>query len=99
MRRDINPETTGWATEVLEQERLEAGTWNLSTGGVGLILKSHLDPGMRLVIELYHPRRGEALVAWAEVRHTICCPSFDEMWVTGCSFLDPVEGQKLRPFV
>src|SRR5579872_5298382 len=99
VRHDCIPDTTGWVTDFLEQGREEAGTWNLSTGGAGLVLGSLHTAGVRLVIELHHPECENVLVASAEVAHTICCPSFNEMWLTGCSFLDPVERKEVQPFV
>ena len=97
-RRDCDPGTTGWVTDVLEQQRWEAGAWNLSTGGAGLILGSHLSAGVRVAIELHHPEREYPLFVWAEVKHAICCPSSNEMWLTGCSFLDGIPGEELHPF-
>lgn len=88
VRHPCNPAAVGWVTDVLEQQRQEAGAWNLSDGGACLVLGAHFGVGNRLAMELHQPALPEGLFAWAQVEHTICCPSFNDMWLTGCSFLD-----------
>jgi hypothetical protein len=45
-----------------------------------------------------HPDRPGRLCALAEVKYAICCPSFDERWLTGFEFFEPLEDRELPPY-
>jgi hypothetical protein len=87
-------------TNVLDQSRAEAGTWNLSTGGACIVLESQQAPGARLAVELFATRREGGVLLWLTVVHSdICCPSTLDMWLTGGAFSKEVPETELEPFV
>jgi hypothetical protein len=86
-------------TEVLSQSPAEAGAWNVSSGGVCVLVVPHYTPGTRLSIELWNADEGRGLVAFGEVVYTVEVPSEREMWMIGCAFQgDPLREEELRPF-
>ncbi len=85
-------------TDVLDEVRSVAGPWNLSNGGTALVLDTAFPVGVRVLIELQHPECDAPLVVAGRVEHTLFCPSFKELWLTGCSFINPIDEEELDPF-
>lgn len=63
-----------------------AGLWNMSPGGVCLLVESHFIPRARLAIELEDRSAQSRRYLFAEVRYAILVPSFREIYLTGCAF-------------
>jgi hypothetical protein len=86
-------------TDPLDQFQMPGGMWDVSTGGARVVVEPHYLPGARLAIELRNVGEGTSLLVWAEVKHSLLCPSFREMWLIGCSFVEEVPAKDLQPFV
>jgi hypothetical protein len=86
-------------TDVLDQRTTEAAPWNLSRGGICVLVGPEYDPGTRLAIELRDRGEGGGFVTFGEVVYALLLPSTREMWLTGCSFQgEPVPEEKLSPY-
>jgi hypothetical protein len=88
-------------TDVLDQSRAEAGAWDISAGGIAVILEEHFSPGARLGAELAAGGCERAVPLWLEVEHSdICFPGYlADLHLTGCSFVGDVPAEELRALV
>jgi len=82
----------------LSEKASIAGPWNLSNGGVCVLVGSQYRPGTHLEMEFRGSGRSDSLNVFAEVVHTVQVPSFEEMWLTGCSFLDEPSEERVLNF-
>jgi len=82
--------------DLLSEKTSPAGPWNMSNGGVCVLVASQYRPGTYLEMEFRGAGDGASLNVFAQVVHTVLVPSFHEMWLTGCSFLDEPADEKLR---
>jgi hypothetical protein len=83
-------------TDPRSEDRSEAGLWNVSAGGVCVLLETGYLPGNRLTLEVRTPDDEDGEVKWVAVRYALLCPSYQEMWLTGCAFEEPVAADELR---
>jgi hypothetical protein len=97
-RHDCKPEATCRVTEVLGQKRAEALPWNVSNGGVCVLVAQHYASGTRLEIELRAPDEDRSVVAFGEVIYAFLLPSEREMYLTGCEFQHELRDDDLRPY-
>jgi hypothetical protein len=87
-------------TDLLDLSTPEAYPWDLSGGGICVLLEYRYPPGTRLGVELSDDGHHNELVVWLRVEHSdICCPGPREMWLTGCSFVNEVATEDLRAFL
>jgi hypothetical protein len=86
--------------DLVDESVATSGTWNLSTGGVCVIVEPHYAPGTHVEVAFHAPADGTSVHRFAEVIHSLLVPSLREMWLTGCSFCDgPVSEEELRPYL
>jgi serine/threonine protein kinase len=87
-------------TDVLDESRAEAGAWDISAGGIAVILKEHFSPGARLGVELAAGGCESPVLVWLQVEHSdICFPGYlTDLYLTGCSFVGDVP-EELRALV
>jgi len=97
-RHDCKPEATCRLTEVLDQKREEAEPWNVSRGGVCVVVAPHFASGTRVEIELRAPDQGRSVVTFGQVVYTCLLPSEREMYLAGCEFQDDLREDDLRPY-
>jgi hypothetical protein len=99
-RHPCGPQTTGQGIDSLGERASEAGLWNVSTGGVCVLIEPCYPPGTFVEVELCDRTAGASLHAFAKVVHALLVPSVREMWLTGCSFQsESVTDEQLRPYV
>ncbi len=98
-RYACSSETTCRVINLLDQAEADAGAFNLSTGGTCLVVDAEFALGSRLAVEMRHRGRPGVLLAWAEVRHALACPSFRDLWLTGCCFQVPLPGENVQMYV
>jgi hypothetical protein len=99
-RHPCGPQTTGQVIDPLDERAAAAGPWNVSTGGVCVLIEPHHAPGTFVEVGLCNRAAGASLHAFAEVVQALLVPSVREMWLTGCSFQsESVTDEQLRPYV
>jgi hypothetical protein len=98
-RLPCNPRTACRVTDLLDQVQRPGGMWDISAGGACVVVEPHYLPGARLAIELRNGGEGTGLLVWARVKHSVLCPSFREVWLTGLSFSEELTEGDLGPFV
>src|SRR5437867_12109633 len=99
-RYRCRPETVCRVTDLLDQTESEAGPWNLSAGGLCLVVEPPCHPGTRWGVELCNPVAGLARHVFAEVVYAFELPSGRELYLTGCSFQgETLPDEELEPYV
>jgi hypothetical protein len=88
-------------TNVLDESRAEAGPWNISAGGIAVVLEDHLLPGARLSAELALDGDDGSVLVWLEVEHSdICFPGYlVDLHLTGCRIVGDVPAEERRALV
>jgi hypothetical protein len=79
----------------LSEQISRAGPWDVSNGGVCILVATHFRSGTHLEIQFHMPGNDTPVKVFAEVIHTLLVPSFHEMWLTGCSVLAEEQAEKL----
>ncbi len=72
----------------LDESAVPAGSWNVSSRGVCVVVEPHFAPGSHVEVTFHGPAGGPCVHRMAEVVHTLLVPSLREMWLTGCAFCD-----------
>jgi hypothetical protein len=85
-RQSCHPDVYCQVVDPLSESAAVAGPWNVSSGGVCVLVEPHYPPGTRLEVQLRGSGSRGSVNVFAEVVHTLLVPSFQEMWLTGCSF-------------
>jgi hypothetical protein len=86
--------------DLKDESAASAGMWDVSQGGLCVIVEPQYAPGAHVEIALHAPASGASLHRFAKVVHTLLIPSLREMWMTGCSFgSDPMSEDELRPYL
>ncbi|HKI30889.1 MAG TPA: hypothetical protein VKA46_03415 [Gemmataceae bacterium] len=98
-RHSCKPDAACQVTDVLDQRTAEASPWNVSRGGICVLVGPEYDRGTRLTIELRDRDQRRGLVTFGKVEYTLLLPSAHEMWLTGCSFQgEPVPAEELSHY-
>jgi hypothetical protein len=84
-RHHCRPDILCRVVDLLDESVTEAGPWNVSAGGVCLLVEPHYPTGTPLEVRLLNPRAGPSLRLFTEVVHTLLVPSLREMYLTGCA--------------
>jgi hypothetical protein len=75
-----------------------AAVWNISRGGICLLLGPRFEPGRVLIIELENKDRDFFCRLDMEVKYSgICFPN--GAWLHGCAFSRPLEEEELAALV
>jgi hypothetical protein len=70
---------------------------NISLGGVGLVVTSHVDPGTSLVVEVARTASGKAATMTVRVVHVRAMPI--RGWFLGCVFPQPLAEADVKALV
>jgi hypothetical protein len=75
-----------------------AGVWNISRGGISLLLEQRFEPGRTLSLELRNEQRDFFCRLGFEVRYSgICFPN--GAWLHGCAFDRELRETELRALI
>jgi len=94
-RQSCRPSLLCLVIDPLDESISWARPWNVSTGGMCVLIEPYYPPGTRLEVEFRGQRSEAPPHLFAKVVHTLLVPSFREMWLTGCSFQGESLGKDL----
>ncbi len=77
------------ASDLLDEDEVEAGVWNVSRTGLCVLIESHYRRGRKLILELWSPHLSAPAQAFAEVAYALELPSARPIWMTGCTLAQP----------
>jgi hypothetical protein len=97
-RFPCHPETTCEVTEPETGQVRPAAVWNVSAGGISLLLSPRFEPGRVLTAELRNAARAFSCRTTLEVRYSgICFPN--GAWLHGCAFGCPLGEEDLQALI
>jgi PilZ domain len=74
------------------------GIWNISLGGISLLLQPRFEPGRVLTVELWHTARKFFCRLDMEVKYSgLCLPN--GAWLHGCAFSRPLQPEEFAALV
>jgi hypothetical protein len=83
--------------DLLDETAALGGPWDVSAGGMCLLIEPHYEPGTPIELQLRTPPPGPSLHLFARVVHTVLAPSSRDMWLTGCALQgEPLSAETLQ---
>jgi hypothetical protein len=97
-RCSCHPETCCQVFDPQAEHPLPAGVWNISRGGISLLLRPRFEPGRILTLELWNTARQFRCQLSIEVKYSgLCLPN--GAWLHGCAFDRPLHPEELAALI